>query len=421
MTASARFDAAAATPSAPGPLRLWRGARLATLDGDAAAPWGLIDDGALLARGAHIDWVGRDADLPAGLAPDEEHALDGALLSPALVDAHTHLVYAGNRADEFERRLLGESYGQIAAAGGGILGTVAATRAADEATLLALAVQRARALAAEGVATLEIKSGYGLSLEHEARCLRVARAVGVRTGQTVRTTSLAAHALPPEFAGRAEAYIDAVLEWLPLWHAAGLVDAVDAFCEAIAFSPAQVRRVFVAARALGLPVKLHAEQLGDQGGAALAAEFVALSCDHLEWLAPEGIAAMARAGTVAMLLPGAFYTLRETRLPPVAALRAAGVPLAVATDHNPGTSATLSLPLMMNMACTFFGLTPFEAWQGTTQHAARALGLHDRGRLRAGQRADLAAWSLDHPRDLACAFGHRPCQGLWSGGQEMAR
>jgi imidazolonepropionase len=409
------------TPTPPGPLRLWRGVRLATLDGAPASAWGLIEDGALLARGALIDWVGRAAELPAGLRPDEEHDLEGALLSPALVDAHTHLVYAGSRAGEFERRLQGASYAEIAASGGGILGTVAATRATDEATLLALTVRRARALAAEGVATLEIKSGYGLSLEHEARCLRVARTVGAHTGQTVCTTSLAAHALPPEFTGRAEAYIDAVCGWLPQWQAQGLVDAVDAFCEAIAFSPAQVRRVFTTAQSLGLPVKLHAEQLSDQGGAALAATFGALSCDHLEWLSPEGIAAMARAGTVAMLLPGAFYTLRETRLPPVAALRAAGVPLAVATDHNPGTSPTLSLPLMMNMACTLFGLTPLEAWLGSTVHAARALGLHDRGQLRPGQRADLAAWALDHPRELAFAFGHRACRRVWSGGLEISR
>jgi imidazolonepropionase len=394
---------------------LWRHARLATLAGDSG--WGDIARGAVLAEDGRITWVGDETALPAGIHPDAEHDLGGALLSPALVDCHTHLVYAGHRADEFERRLQGASYEAIARAGGGIRRTVAATRAASDATLLALAVQRARTLAAHGVATLEIKSGYGLSLAHEARCLRTARAVGAATGQTVRTTCLAAHTLPPEFEGRADDYIDAVVQWLPQLADQGLVDAVDAFCEHIAFSPAQTQRVFAAAQALGLPVKLHAEQLSDQGGAALAAGFAALSCDHLEWLSDAGIAAMAQAGTVAVLLPGAFHFLRETRLPPVAALRAAGVPLAVATDHNPGSSPTLSLPLMLHLACTLFRLTPEEALRGATVHAARALGLADRGRIAPGQRADLAAWPLDHARELAYGFGHLRCCRLFIGAQ----
>jgi imidazolonepropionase len=392
---------------------LWRHARIATFAGD---DWGLIERGALLADGDRIAWVGTEAALSAGLAVDAEHDLGGALLTPGLIDAHTHLVYAGDRTQEFDLRLQGASYEQIARAGGGIRSSVAATRAADEEALFALALPRALALRAGGVSTLEIKSGYGLALDHEARCLRVARRIGAASGQSVRTTCLAAHALPPEFDGRPDDYIDAVIGWLPVLHAAGLVDAVDAFCDTIGFTPAQTRRVFDTARALGLPVKLHAEQLSDQGGAALAASFAALSADHLEWLSDAGIAAMKAAGTVAVLLPGAFYHLRETKLPPVAALRTAGVPMAVATDHNPGSSPTLSLPLMMNMACTLFRLTPLEAWQGVTVHAARALGLHDRGRLRSGQRADLALWSLDHPRELAARFGHDPCSAVVLGG-----
>jgi imidazolonepropionase len=386
-------------------MKIYRDARIATLiDG-----WGLIDRGALLVEAGRIRWVGAAADLPAGIAVTEEVSLGGALLTPGLVDAHTHLVYAGDRAAEFELRLQGASYEQIARAGGGIRSTVAATRAAGEDALLSSAVQRALALSAGGVTTLETKSGYGLGLEAEARCLRAARRVGTTTGLTVRTTCLAAHALPPEFDGRPDDYIDAVIGWLPALQAEGLVDAVDAFCEHIGFTPAQTRRLFEAARALGLPVKLHAEQLSDQGGAALAASFGALSCDHLEWLSPEGIAAMKGAGTVAMLLPGAFYFLRETRVPPVQALREAGVPMAVATDHNPGSSPLLSLPLALHLACTLFRLTPLEAWMGVTVHAARALGLHDRGTLAPGQRADLAVWGLEHPRELAYRFGQQDC------------
>jgi imidazolonepropionase len=394
---------------------LWRHARIATLA--PAQGWGWLDDGAVLTEGPQIRWVGRATDLPGGTPVDAEHDLGGALLTPGLIDAHTHLVYGGDRAAEFEQRLQGASYETIARAGGGIRSTVAATRAASDDQLFTLAAARARALMAEGVTTLEIKSGYGLNAEHEARSLAVARRLGRELPLTVRTTSLAAHALPPEYAGRADDYIDAACTWLALQQAQGLVDAVDAFCDTIGFTPAQTERLFRTARALGLPVKLHAEQLSDQGGAALAARYGALSCDHLEHLSASGITAMRAAGTVAVLLPGAYYFLRETRLPPVAALREAGVPMAIATDHNPGSSPCLSLLLMLNMACTLFRLTPEEAWRGVTVHAARALGLADRGTLAAGQRADFVVWDADHPRELAYRFGHNPCRHVVWGGR----
>ncbi|HEX9207998.1 MAG TPA: imidazolonepropionase [Steroidobacteraceae bacterium] len=400
-------------------LTLWRNARLATLDGQA--PWGLIERGALLVDGAVLRWVGAEAELPRGLAVEAEHDLGGCLVTPGLVDCHTHLVYGGDRAREFELRLQGATYEEIARAGGGIRSTVQATRAASDEQLFEAARRRALALMAEGVTTLEIKSGYGLSLQHEARMLRLARRLGADLPLTVRTTYLAAHALPPEFEGRADDYLDAACAWLPRLHAEGLVDAVDAFCDRIGFTPAQVRRVFEAARALGLPVKLHAEQLSDQGGSQLAAGFGALSCDHLEYLSDDGVAAMARAGAVAVLLPGAFYFLRETRLPPVEKLRAAGVPIAVATDHNPGSSPTLSPLLMLNMACTLFGLTPEEALRGMTVNGARALGLADRGRLAAGQRADFAVWDAEHPAELAYRFGGgNPCRRVVAAGIERA-
>jgi imidazolonepropionase len=395
---------------------LWRNARLATLAGPS--PWGWVEHGAMLVDGTQLRWVGDDAALPAGLHSDQEFDLGGALVTPGLVDCHTHLVYGGQRAREFELRLQGASYEQIARAGGGIRATVAATRAASDEQLWASARERALALMAEGVTTLEIKSGYGLSAEHEARCLRIARRLGRELPLTVRTTCLSAHALPPEFDDRADEYIEDVCTWLPQLQAEGLVDAVDAFCETIAFTPAQTRRVFEAARRLGLPVKLHAEQLSDCGGAALAASFAALSCDHLEWLSPEGVSAMAAAGTTAVLLPGAFYFLRETKLPPLQALRDAGVPVALASDHNPGSSPGLSLLLMLNMACTFFRMTPEEALRGVTVHGARALGLHDRGMLASGQRADFVAWDLEHPNELAYWFGHNPCRRIVVGGIE---
>ncbi|HTT11556.1 MAG TPA: imidazolonepropionase [Burkholderiaceae bacterium] len=398
---------------------LWRNARIATLAG--TAPWGWIERGALLVEDQTLSWVGREDTLPRSASFDEEHDLDGRLVTPGLVDCHTHLVYGGQRAREFEMRLQGSTYEDIARAGGGIRSTVAATRAAGDAALFETAGTRAHALMAEGVTTLEIKSGYGLSAEHEARCLRVARRLGRELPLTVRTTCLAAHALPPEFDGRPDDYIAAVCAWLPTLHAEGLFDAVDAFCDRIAFTPEQTRRVFEAARALQAPVKLHAEQLSDQGGAQLAAGFQALSCDHLEYLSDAGVQAMARAGTVAVLLPGAFYFLRETQLPPVAALRNARVPIALATDHNPGSSPTLSPLLMLNMGCTLFRLTPEEALRGFTVNAARALGLADRGVLAAGRRADFAVWDLGHPNELAYWFGHNPCARVIAGGREHAR
>lgn len=401
---------------------LWRNVRIATFCG--AEPYGWIDNAAIITRGESVQWLGDLKQLPAEYvkAVDTECDLDGACVTPGLVDCHTHLVYAGNRGREFELRLQGASYEEIARAGGGIRATVAATRAASDDELLSLATQRARALMREGVTGLEVKSGYGLSETHEARSLRVARRLAQVLPLTVRTTFLGAHAIPPEFDGRADDYIDAVCEWMPRLHAEGLVDAVDAFCERIGFSAAQTRRVFTCAGALGLPVKLHAEQLSDQQGAALAAEFRALSCDHLEYLSERGVAAMAAAGTVAVLLPGAYYFLRETQLPPLTALRTARVPIALATDHNPGSSPTLSPLLMMNMACTLFRMTPEEAWRGFTVNAARALGLSDRhGVLRTGSRADFAVWDADHPRDLVYRFGHHPLRRLVIAGVDVTQ
>jgi imidazolonepropionase len=389
--------------------QLWRNARLVTFAEDSG--WGLIDGGALVTEGDRVAWVGV---APPGGIHDAEHDLGGALVTPGLIDAHTHLVYGGNRAAEFEMRLQGVSYEEIARAGGGIRSTVGATRAASEPQLLAAAQARLDALIAEGVTTVEVKSGYGLSLEAEARCLRVARQL--KRAQ-VCTTFLGAHALPPEYAGRPDDYIAAVCEWLQPLHAQGLVDAVDAFCENIGFDLAQTRRVFEAARALGLPVKLHAEQLSDMQGTQLACGFNALSCDHLEFLGADGVQALAASGTVAMLLPGAYYFLREKQLPPIAALREARVPMALATDHNPGTSPTLSPLLMLNMACTLFRLTPEEALRGMTVNAARALGLADRGRLAAGQRADFCVWDADHPNELAYHFGRNPLRQRVLGGQ----
>ncbi|HEX4854515.1 imidazolonepropionase [Arenimonas sp.] len=381
-------------------------ARLATLRDDLGA-WGAIEDGALAWKNGLLAYAGPRADLPgepSTLAARIESA-ENRWITPGLVDCHTHLVFAGDRAPEFERRLQGASYEQIAREGGGIVSTVRATRAASREQLLATALPRARALRADGVTTLEIKSGYGLDFDNERKMLQVARDVGEALGLTVRTTYLATHALPPEFAGRADDYITEVCAWLPRLHAEGLVDAVDAFCEGIGFSPAQTRRVFEAARALGLPVKLHADQLSDLGGAALAAEFGGLSADHIEYTGDEAVRAMAAAGTVAVLLPGAFHVLRETKLPPIAALREHAVPMAVATDLNPGTSPLQSLRLAMSLACTHFRLTPEEALRGATVNAARALGLHDRGRLLPGQRADFVQWNIQHPAELAYWLG----------------
>ena len=407
MDAAARHERGAVT------LQVWCNARVATLAPDAGTPYGLLDDAALAVEDGRIAWIGPRKDLPAAFRQGAiEHDAQGALVTPGLIDCHTHLVYGGDRAGEFEARLRGASYEEIARAGGGILSTVKATREASEDELFAVSRRRLRALMAEGVTTVEVKSGYGLSLEHEARCLRVARRLGQHERVAVRTTFLGAHALPPEIQGQLDAYVDEVCRMLPVLHAEGLVDAVDAFCENIAFTPAQVRRVFEAARSLSLPVKLHAEQLSDSGGAELAASFGALSCDHLEWLPESGARAMAQAGSVAVLLPGAFYFLRETRLPPIALLRSLGVRMAVATDCNPGSSPCTSLLLMLNMACTLFRLTPEEALAGVTRNAAAALGLADRGMLARGLRADFVLWDVRQPAELAYAFGSNPCRGV---------
>jgi len=377
--------------------------RLATLAGDG---FGLVERGALAWRDGRIAWAGAQNALPSDAQAAQTISAHGTLVTPGLVDCHTHLVFGGDRAREFEQRLHGASYEEIARAGGGIASSVRATREASEDDLLAQSLPRARALLAGGVTTLEIKSGYGLDVDNELKMLRVARRIGETLGIDVRTTLLAAHALPPEYAGRADDYIGHVCDdILPAAARANLADAVDAFCEKIAFSPAQTRRVFERARELGLRVKLHADQLSDLGGAALAADFDALSADHLEWTNDDGVRAMAASGSVAVLLPGAFYALRETKLPPIDAFRAAGVPIAVATDLNPGTSPLLSLRLAMSMACTLFRLTPEEALRGATVNAARALGLADRGTLAVGQRADFVVWSAQTPAELCYWIG----------------
>ena len=382
---------------------LWTG--LTGLDGQPCAI--AVQDG-------RIAWTGAPDAVPTECADLPRHAGQGALVTPGLVDCHTHLVYGGQRANEFAMRLAGASYEEVAKAGGGIVSSVRATRAASEDELFASASARLRSLLAEGVCAIEIKSGYGLALAHERKQLRVARRLAAAHGVTVRTTFLGAHALPPEFQGRSQDYTDLVCrEMLPALHAEGLVDAVDVFCERIAFSLAETEQVFQAAQALSIPVKLHAEQLSDMGGAALAARYGALSCDHIEHLSPEGIAAMAASGTVAVLLPGAYYTLRDTKLPPIAALRAAGVPMAVSTDHNPGTSPALSLLLMANMACTLFRLTVPEAIAGITVHAARALGLQDsHGAIAAGRPANFVLWDLQDAAELAYWFGQRPVRAV---------
>ena len=387
--------------------------QLATMMPSSGEPYGAIHEGAIALSGERIAWLGTRSERPRELAARQELDGRGRWLTPGLIDCHTHLVYAGSRAHEFEQRLDGASYEDIARAGGGIASTVLATRAAPEDALLHASEARLRRLAAEGVTTIEIKSGYGLDSANELKMLRVARRLGQTQGIEVRTTLLAAHAVPPEYAGRADDYVALVCdEIIPAAAGGGLAHAVDAFCETIAFTAPQVRRVFEAALRAGLPVKLHADQLSDSGGAALAAQYRALSADHLEHSSEIGLAAMAAAGTVAVLLPGAFYFLRETRSPPIADLRAKAVPIAIATDCNPGTSPATSLLLMLNMACTLFRLTPEEALAGVTRNAARALGLSDRGRLEAGARADLALWSIDEPAELAYALGANPCSGI---------
>ncbi|WP_211316859.1 imidazolonepropionase [Pararhodobacter aggregans] len=378
-----------------------------TLTGDA--PYGLIDDAAIAIADRRIAWVGKRADLPRDLTSLDAVDMGGRLVTPGLIDCHTHLVHGGNRAVEFEMRLNGASYEEIARAGGGIVSTVRATRQASEDTLLREALRRADALLAEGVTTLEIKSGYGLDIETELRMLRVARAVMANRPVRVKTSFLGAHAVPAEYKDRADAYIDEVcIPALRAAHAQGLVDAVDGFCEGIAFSPVQIARVFDVAQELGLPVKLHAEQLSNLGGAAMAARYGALSADHIEYLDEAGVAAMAKAGTVAVLLPGAFYTLRETQRPPVQALRDGGVRIALASDANPGSSPLTSLLLTMNMGCTLFRLTPEEALRGVTTNAACALGLSDVGSIAPDQRAELAVWDVEHPAELSYRIGFNP-------------
>ena len=393
--------------------------RLATLCA-TGQPYGLVEDGALAWKDGLIAYAGPRLDMPAGIRDADTHvdSAGGALVTPGLVDCHTHLVFGGNRAGEFEQRLGGASYEQIARAGGGIVSSVRATRDADEDALFEASLPRARALLADGVTTMEIKSGYGLDLDSELRMLRVARRIGTELGVTVCTTLLAAHALPPEYAGRADDYIDFVCDAIiPAAARERLADAVDAFCETIGFTPEQTRRVFERASEHGLRVKLHADQLSDLGGAALAAGFDALSADHLEWTSDQGARAMAEAGSVAVLLPGAFYALRETRLPPIDGLRAAGVPMAVATDLNPGTSPLLSLRLAMGMACTLFRLTPEEALRGASVNAARALGLEDRGSLAAGRRADFVVWDAREPAELCYWIGGSLARRVFAGGR----
>ena len=382
-----------------------------------ADPYGLIEDAAIVLAGGKIAWVGVQADLPSDYAALPVRDMGGRLITPALIDCHTHVVHGGNRAAEFQMRLQGASYEEVARAGGGIVSTVTATRKASEDDLVAAALPYVDAMIAEGVAVIEIKSGYGLEQDTELRMLRAARRIGQLRPVLVRTSYLAAHAVPAEYKGRADAYIDEVcIPALHATHAEKLVDAVDGFCEGIAFSPAQIERVFQAAQSLGLPVKLHAEQLSNLGGPALAARYGAMSADHLEYLDEAGVVAMAASGTVAVILPGAFYTLRETRMPPIDLLRQHGVPMAVATDMNPGSSPMTSLLLAMNMACTLFRMTPAEALAGATTHAARALGLTDRGTLASGQIADIAVWNCGHPAELAYRIGFNPLHQRIIGG-----
>lgn len=386
--------------------------RAATMTGEGR--YGLIDDAAILIEGEQIAWVGPRADAPAGEARD----MGGRLVTPGLIDCHTHIVFGGDRAKEFEMRLEGASYEEVARAGGGIVSTVRATRRASEEDLLQDALRRVDAFLAEGVSTLEVKSGYGLDRDSELRMLRVARQIEGHRPVKICTSYLAAHAVPEEYAGRPDAYIDEVaIPTLREAHAQGLVDAVDGFCEGIAFDTAQIERVFQVAQELGLPVKLHAEQLSHLGGTALAAKYKALSADHVEYATEEDAKALAASGTVATILPGAFYTIRETQAPPIAAFRAHQVPMALASDCNPGSSPLSSLLLTMNMGCTLFRMTPEEALAGVTRNAARALGLLDRGTLAVGQRADLAIWDVKDPAELSYRIGFNPLHTRMYGGK----
>jgi imidazolonepropionase len=402
---------------------IWIDVRLATLV-PGGTPYGAIVDGALAIAGERIAWVGPRRDLPATpdrLAPVIRSG-GGRWLTPGLIDCHTHLIFAGERVREFEQRLGGAGYAEIATAGGGIAATVAATRAADESELVAAAARRLDSFLAEGVTTIEIKSGYGLTLAAELKLLRAARRLGCERAIDVRTTFLGAHSIPAEFAGRRADYVELLCStMIPAVAESGLADAVDAFCETIAFDPAETRRILAAARHCGLPVKLHADQLSDGGGAALAAEFGALSADHLDHISLGGVQALAAAGTVAVLLPGSSYFLGEARRPPVAALRDAGVPIAVASNCNPGSAPTRSLLLMLSMACVLFGLTPEEALAGVTREAAKALGLDDRGRLAPGLLADLVLWDIGDPAELAYWIGYNPCAAVIRRGRLQSR
>ena len=381
-------------------------------------PYGRIEDAVIVLEKDRIVWAGQATEAPDKYQRAQHIDIGGRLVTPALIDCHTHVIFAGNRAHEFEMRLNGASYEQVARAGGGIVSTVTATRAATQDALISEGLPRVDALIAEGVSTIEIKSGYGLNQEAELKMLRAARQIAQLRDIHITTTYLGAHAVPPEYTGREDAYIDEVcIPTLRLAQAQGLVDAVDAFCEGIAFQPAQVARVFDAARALGLPVKIHAEQLSNLGGAKMAAQYCALSADHIEYLDAEGAAAMAQAGTVAVILPGAFYTLRETQAPPISTLRDCAVPMALASDCNPGSSPMTSLLLTMNMACTLFRMTPEEALCGVTRNAAKALGLKDRGQIVAGARADLVVWNVEHPAELSYRIGFNPLHTRIFGGK----
>lgn len=393
--------------------------RIATLR-DAAADYGVIENGALAIADGKIAWLGPLSERPANDA-HETRSLDNRWITPALIDCHTHLIFGGDRAAEYEQRLAGVSYEQIAAQGGGILATVNATRAAAEDELHESALRRVRQLAASGVATLEIKSGYGLDVRNELKMLAIARDLGETSGLCVQTTLLAAHTIPPEFRGKADDYISLICEeMLPVVAERKLADAVDAYCESIAFDAPQIAKLFRAATNVGLRVKLHADQLSDGGGAELAAHFDALSADHLEYTSAAGVRAMAKAGTTAVLLPGAFLTLAETQKPPIDALRANGIPIALATDCNPGTSPLCSIPDAMALGSRLFGLTPAECLAGVTREAARALGLEeDRGTLEPGKRADIAIWDIDHPRDLIYWMGVNPLSELLVGGRRL--
>ena len=399
------------------PKKILTNARIATME-IATDPYGMIEDGVIVLDGANIDWVGPRAELPAQHKELDGLDLEGRLVTPALIDCHTHLVSGGNRAREFEMRLNGATYEEVARAGGGIISTVRATRMASENELLADAMPRVDALIAEGVTLIEVKSGYGLDHDTELRMLRAARRIAIERPIEVRTTFLGAHAVAPEFKNGADEYIDDVcIPALRAAHAEGLVDAVDGFCEGIAFQPDQIARVFDVAKDLGLPMKLHAEQLSNIGGTKLAAEFGAMSADHIEYLDEDGVAAMAKANMVAVILPGAFYTLRETQTPPIDMLRKHNVPMAVSTDANPGSSPMTSILLAMNMACTFFRMTPDEALAGATRNAARALGMTDRGMIAVGQRADLNIWNVEHPAELSYRIGFNPLHTRIFGGK----